>query len=217
MISFILICIININYISAEEMDIIDDFSDSLKLDEMVDIIDNTIENSDFKDVISTDDLVTGNYIQPKTLFSKILQIVFNELYNAVIASINILIIVVIISILKTFELEKNSEIIAVANFVCYIAVSTILLDNFVDILNIFKSTITSITTIVQIASPFLMGVLIATGSVTVASLAGPLILFAVSAISFVISFVVVPLIIISVAFNIVHSLNENLGLAKLR
>ena len=183
----------------------------------MVDIIDNTVENSEFKDIINTEDLITGNYIEPKTLFSKLIQIGFSQLYNAIISSINILIIVVIIAILKTFELEKNSEIIAVANFVCYIAVSTILLDNFVDILSIFKNTITNITTIVQIASPFLMGILIATGSVTAASIVGPLILFAVSAISFVISFIVVPLIIISVAFNIVHSLNGNLGLSKLR
>ena len=182
----------------------------------MVNIIDDTIEDSEFKDIIDTSDLVKGNYIMPKTLFGKLIQICFKELYNSIASSINVLIIVVIIAILKTFELEKNSEIIAVANFVCYIAVSTILLDNFIDVLNIFKTTITNITTIVQIASPFLMGVLIATGSITAVGLIEPLILFAISAISFLISFIVVPLIIISVAFNIVHNLNENLGLAKL-
>ena len=213
----VLFYIFTINYVLAEDIDAIDNFSNTLKLNELVEVIDNTIEESSFKDVINTTDLMTGNYIEPKTLFSKIIQIVFKELYNAIVASINILIIVVIIAILKTFELEKNSEIIAVANFVCYIAVSTILLNNFIDILNIFKDTISNITTIVQIASPFLMGILVATGSVTAASLVQPLILFAVSAISFIISFVVVPLIILSVAFNIVHSLNENIGLSKLR
>ena len=79
-----------------------------------------------------------------------------------------------------------------------------------------FKNSIDNIITIIQVASPFLMGVLIATGSMTAAGLIQPLILFAVSAISFLISYIVVPLIVVSVAFNIVHSLNEGLGLAKL-
>lgn len=218
-----IVCIIsfcsNVNvYATSIDLqdEVIEEISESLDLNEFIDIINDTIENSEFNDVISTSDLVSGIYITPDTLFGKILNIVFNELYLTIASNISILIIIVIISILKTFELEKSSDIINIANFVCYIAVSTILLKNFSDVLIYFKDTLSNITLIMQVASPFLMGVLVVTGGITAAGLIQPLILFATSAISFLISIVVVPLIIIAVAFSVVHSLNENLGLLKL-
>lgn len=213
-------CSLNSNNIYATSVDlgeeVIDEISESLELNDFISIIDETIESSGFNDIITTRDLSKGVYITPDTLFGKLIKLLFSQLYEAIASNISILVIIIVISILKTFELEKSSDIIKIANFVLYIAISTILLKSFSDILIYFKDTLNNVSLIMQIASPFLMGVLVVTGGVTAAGLIQPLILFAVSAISFLINIVVVPLIIIAVAFSTVHSLNEKLGLLKL-
>lgn len=79
-----------------------------------------------------------------------------------------------------------------------------------------FRSTCVTVTTLMQIISPFLMAVLIASGGITSTGIIQPLILFISSFIGYIVTNVIVPFLSISVAFNIINSLNDKVGLSKM-
>ncbi len=199
----------------------ISEISETLELESFTNIIDETIKSSELNEIVDVDKVTSDmlnqeSIIDPSTFLGEVISLLFKELYTAIMSSIDIMIIVVIIAILKTFESGNDSNVIAIANFVCYISISALLLRNFTEVLIMFEESISSISLIMQISSPFLMGILMLTGSITAIGVIQPILLFITSAISFLITSVVIPLLVISVAFNIVHSLNENIGLSRL-
>ncbi|MNI47527.1 Stage III sporulation protein AE precursor [compost metagenome] len=119
-------------------------------------------------------------------------------------------------SVLSSLELDKDSSIKKIAYFICFLTIATILVKTFSDTLIMFRSTIGIVTTLMQIVSPFLMTVLIATGAITSTGIIQPMLLFLASLVSFIINYVVIPLISISVAFNIVNSLTDKIKLTRI-
>ena len=90
------------------------------------------------------------------------------------------------------------------------------MITTFVHTISTFKATCVTVTTLMQVISPFLMAVLIATGGITTTGIIQPLLLFISSFIGYIITNVIVPFLSISVAFNIIHSLNSKVGLSKM-
>ncbi len=90
------------------------------------------------------------------------------------------------------------------------------MITTFVHTISTFKTTCITVTTLMQVISPFLMAVLIASGGITTTGIIQPLLLFISSFIGYIITNIIVPFLSISVAFNIIHSLNNKIGLSKL-
>lgn len=193
---------------------------DTLGLDNYVNVMQENIEKSDLEDVFNiqeiTSSLMVGKGFDYSTTISKILNLFFKEVFITLKSSISIIIILVVIALLKNLEIEEGSSIIKIADFVCFLSLSIILLTNFIQVIQTFKGTCNIVTTLMQIISPFLMGILVITGAVTTTGIVQPLILFVTSFIGFVITNIVVPFLSISVAFNIIDSLNSKIGLSKL-
>ena len=70
--------------------------------------------------------------------------------------------------------------------------------------------------TLMQVISPFLLSVLIATGKISTTGIIQPLLLFLASSVGFIVTYFVIPLLSISVAFNVICSISENIRLEKL-
>lgn len=193
--------------------------SDTYNLDEFVNTINDSVnenleENIDFENM--ADELLNKNDIGQKSLITKLIAIFAKEISSTIKGSITIFILVIIMSIVSNLELEKNSDITKVAHLACFIMVATITVKTFIEMVTMLKSVVTTLTTLMGVISPFLLSILIATGSISSTGIVQPLLLFLSSSIGFITSYFIIPLICISVAFKVICSVSENIKLEKL-
>lgn len=184
-------------------------------LSSLQDFIDeNDIKGIDLNSI--KDELIKNNSINYKNLIIKILNIISPYLVQALSSFIIIYIIIVLIAIICNLELENKSDVTRVSYLICYLGIVIIMLKNFINIVGDFKDTITYQTTLMQIISPFLMAVIMATGKITSIGIIKPVILFIASLIGFIINYIVIPFLCISVILSIISNISENLNLSKL-
>ena len=183
-------------------------------LDNYIDEMQNYTNKIDLKKL--SEDIIENKGIEPKTVISSILNTFLKEVVLTFNSSISIVVLIILVSLLKTFEISKNSGIIKVSNFVCILTLSILLLNNYKDVMNFFKDTSINLTTIMQVISPFLMGVLIATGKVTTVGIIQPLLLFLTSIMGYIITNLVIPFLSLSISLLVISSMNDNLKLNKL-
>lgn len=222
---FIIITIINVFLcdIYAEEngdkQDVKENLVQELDFDEYINIIDEQIKESGLEEIdinSITDELMTSSKIDYNSLIGKVLSAFSKEILSAINGAITIFIIIIVTALINSFELENKSDITKIAHLVCFLVIATITIATFIDVVSMLKDVINSLTTLMQTVSPFMMAILIATGAITSTGIIQPLLLFLASAIGFIINYIVVPFLSISVAFNVISSISENLRLNKL-
>lgn len=196
-----------------------ENISNGVDLKEYVNSIDEYVKNSglenlDMGDI--ADELINDSNIDYKNIFVKCLSLFFKELITTISSAISIFIIILIISVISALELEEKSDVTKIAHLACFFALATITISNFIEIIDIFKNTVSVLTTIMQVVSPFLMGVLIATGSITSTGIIQPILLFIASSVGFIINYIIIPFISISVALNVISSVSDSLKFNKL-
>ena len=161
-------------------------------------------------------EIINKNNINYKKIFMKLLDLFFKEISSAIKGAITIFIVVVIMAVLSNLELEKKSDITKIAHLACFIVIATITIATFVDTVKMLTNVVHTQTTLMQVISPFLLAVLIATGKITTTGIIQPLLLFLASFVGGVITYFVIPLLSISVAFNVICSISENIKLEKM-
>ena len=193
--------------------------SENVNLEEYVTAIekyvkDNGMEQLDIAKV--TKDLLNGKSLDYKSVTFQMIKLFSKEMAGAITGAITILIIILIISVINALELEKKSDITKIAELACFFTLATIMISNFLDVINMFQNTVGTLSTLMQVISPFLMGVLMATGSITSTGMIQPMLLFMASAVGFLIHYIVIPFLSISVAFHVISAISKNLRLNKM-
>lgn len=192
---------------------------ETYNLDEYVETINNSVNQNlgqeiDFKNIAN--ELLNENDINYKNLFTKLLEIFASELSSAIKGAVTIFVIVIIMAILSNLELDNKSDITRIAHLACFIVIATITVTTFVQTISMIKNTINTMVTLIQVISPFLLSVLIATGKISTTGIIQPLLLFLASLVGFIVTYFVIPLLSISVAFDVICSISENIKLEKL-
>lgn len=210
---------INIEVNKNNTNNITNSTKETYNLDEYIDTINKSVNQNlgqdiDFKQMAN--DILNKNNINHKNLFTKLLELFANEISSAIKGAVTIFIIIVIMAVLSNLELENKTDITSIASFSCFILIATITVSTFVNMIDVLKHTIAAISNLMQIISPFLLSILIATGKISTTGIIQPLLLFLTSSVGFIITYFVIPLISISVAFNVICSVSENINLEKL-
>lgn len=197
-----------------------DKTKDALGFDKYISTIDEYVKSSDSKDVLDisslASQLISSKKLDYNNIITKILSIFFKQIVISLKSAISIYLIIILMAIVSNMQVEEKSSISQIAFFAFYIVISTILIKNFIEILAVFKNTVTIIATTMKIVAPFLVTILIATGAATTTTIIQPLLLFLASLVNSIIEFVVIPFITISVALNIVDSLTDKIKLNRL-
>ena len=178
--------------------DITQSAAKTYNLDEYINTINSSVRENigeDFNFKNMANEIINKNNINYKKIFMKLLDLFFKEISSAIKGAITIFIVVVIMAVLSNLELEKKSEITKV---------------------KMLTNVVHTQTTLMQVISPFLLAVLIATGKITTTGIIQPLLLFLASFVGGVITYFVIPLLSISVAFNVICSISENIKLEKM-
>lgn len=201
------------------ENEITKNVEESFGVDNYLNTINEYIKSSGVEDIdISSiaKDLVSTKGMDYKGIISSVISLFSKEILSTIKSASSIFIILIIMALLSSLDLENKGEITKMAKLTCFIAIATITVINFVDVINMFKSVVSTLTTIMQVVSPFLMSLLIASGEITTTGIVQPLLLFISSFIGFLVNYVVFPLFTISVAFNIISTISENISFDKL-
>lgn len=190
------------------------DISQDVQLNNIIDELNKYTEDLDLKDI--SENLLAGEGLEYESIFKKIVGIIKEALIPSVKQVLLILVFVVTVSALKALELDKDGTISKVANMFTVFVVILYLLSVYSEYVTLVKDIVNVQSNIVQIVSPFLMSMLILTGAITTVGIIQPLILFIVQLICFSVNSIVIPLLTVSIVFNIVTCLSDKINFEKL-
>ena len=214
----LVIFFININNIVFAE-DITESVSDSLEVNKYLSsfetfIEENNIEGFDIKSIYS--ELISGQGVNYNNIIDIFVSNLVVQVKESAKTVSTLFIIIVIMAVLSSLQLDKNSDVVKISKLIVIICVSSILLKNYIEIVNMFKDIVNVLSSAMQIVSTFLTGILIASGKITTTGIIQPLLVFIASFICVVTEYIVIPFFTISIAINIVSKISDNLKLDKI-
>lgn len=159
---------------------------------------------------------VRGN-IDNSTFLKKIWEKLGVQIIDALKIFINILIIILIHSILKSItDGLENSEVAKIVYYVQYILIVTIIMANFSDILKLINNTIDNLIGFSQSLIPLLITLMAYTGSITTTTVIEPVLLFLIEFIANMIKVLIIPIVSIITVLIIVSNLTDRIQISKL-
>ncbi len=205
--------------ILAEENDIKTQVGDSLEINKYLStfenyLIENKIEGFDVNELYS--DLLQGNGIEYENILDIFVSNLLKQVKNSMKSVTTLFIVIIIMAILSSLELDKNSDVVKISKLIVIICISSILLKNYIEIVDMFRNIVNLLEYAMQIVSTFLTGILIASGKIASTGIIQPLLLFISSFICVITNYIVIPFFTISIAINIVSKISDNIKLDKL-
>ena len=151
------------------------------------------------------------------TIYKKILNKLGNEVQTGIKSLACILAIIIIHSILKSIsESLENDSVSKLIYYVQYIAIITIIMGNFSDIINLVKETTTNLIGFMNTLIPVLISLMVYTGSITTTSILEPIILFMINFIGNLIQDILIPVILIITSISIISKISDRLQINKI-
>lgn len=204
------------NTISEDE--IIKAQQENLNIDDFIQEADvyteNVYEDIDIGELFSS--AITGN-IDNENIFKSIINSVGGEVFDAISVLGSILVIIVIHSILRAIsEGLENKGISQIIYYVQYILIVTLIMTNFVQIINIVKNAIQNLVEFMNMLIPILITLMITTGSIVSANLIQPLLLFLITFAGNFIVGIIIPIVLISTSLGIVSNISDKIQINKL-
>ena len=205
--------------IFAEEVDVTKNVSESLDVDSYLEVFEKYVEENNLEEFSPKNlylNLVSGEGIDYKNILDTFVSNLVIQVKESMNSAITIFVIIIVMAILSSLELDKNSDIVKISKLIVLICVSSILLKNYIEIVDMFRNLVNMLGTVMQAVSTFLMGVLIASGKITSTGIIQPLILFISNFICVVTQYIVIPFFTISIVINIISKISENIRLDEL-
>lgn len=163
-----------------------------------------------------TSDLIKGNGIDYGVIGNFVLNKLFYEINIGLKSCITILIVIIIMAIVKGLELEKDDSISKVTSLVGFLVIVGIILKSYFVIVELFTDTVGLLTGIMEIISPFMLAILIATGEVATSGILGPVLLFVTSLIGTLVTYIIMPLLSATLVFKILSNMADEVKVDKL-
>lgn len=171
-------------------------------------------EDIDISDIL--DSAISGQ-VDNNTLYQKILSLFGTELKEGIKTLISILVIIIIHSILKSIsENLENDTISTIIYYVQYIAIVTIIMSNFSDIVKMVRDTANNLVGFMNCLVPILLSLMIYTGSITTGSVIEPIILFMINFIGNMIETIFIPFTLIIAVMCIISKISDKVQVEKL-
>ncbi len=171
-------------------------------------------EDIDINDILSSS--IKGE-IDNSTIYKKILNLLGKEVQTGIKNLISILVIIIIHSILKSVsESLENDNISKLIYYVQYIAIVTIIMSNFSDVVNLVKETTINLVGFMNTLIPVLVSLMLYTGSITTTSILEPIILFMINFIGNLAQDILIPITLIIASISIISKISDNIQVEKI-
>ena len=125
--------------------DVTQNIAQSLNMDNFLNIfedyiLENNIEGIDVNSLYN--DMLSGKGIQYENILDSLVNSIFKEVKNSISSVTSIFIIVIIMAIVTSLELDKDSDVVKITKLVIVISISALLLKNYLDIVTMFKNIV---------------------------------------------------------------------------
>ncbi len=171
-------------------------------------------EDIDISDILNS--AIKGE-IDNSNIYKKILSKLGNEVQNGVKSLACILAIIIIHSILKSIsESLENDNISKLIYYVQYIAIITVIMSNFSEIITLVKDTTTNLIGFMNTLIPVLISLMLYTGSITTTSILEPIILFMINFIGNLIQDILMPIILIITSISMISKISDRVQIDKI-
>lgn len=155
--------------------------------------------------------------IDNSTIYKKILSLLGTEVQTGLKSLLSILVIIIIHSILKSIsESLENDNISKLIYYVQYIAIVTVVMSNFSDIINLVKDTTSNLVGFMNTLIPVLVSLMLYTGSIATTSILEPIILFMINFIGNLIQSILIPMILIIASISIISKISDKVQIEKI-
>lgn len=206
------------NVVKAEEINIEEDeierFGISSFLENAKTYSGEFFEDIDLKEIFNA--AIKGD-VDNSNIYKKILNLLGTEIRSSIKTIISILIIIIIHSILKSIsDSLENDNISKLIYYVQYIAIVTIIMSNFSDIINIVKNTTNNLVGFMNTLIPILISLMLYTGNFTTTTILEPFVLFMINFIANCIQNIIIPIVLISVSLTIVSKISDRIQVEKI-
>ena len=203
---------------SLSQEDIMQSQQEDLDINSFIDeadkYTDDIYEDIDMGDLFSS--AITGS-IDNESILKSIIKAIGGEVLDSITVLGSILVIIVIHSILKSLsDGLENKGIAQITYYVQYILIVTLIMTNFVQILDIVRESIQSLVGFMNSLIPIMITLMITTGSIVSANLIQPIILFLITFIGNFLTGIIIPLILVSTALGIVSKISDRVQVDKL-
>ena len=155
--------------------------------------------------------------IDNSTIYKKTLSLLGTEVQTGIKSLVSILVIIIIHSILKSIsESLENDNISKLIYYVQYIAIVTVIMSNFSDIINLVKETTSNLVGFMNTLIPVLISLMLYTGSIATTSILEPIILFMINFIGNLIQNLLIPMMLIITSISIISKISDKVQIEKI-
>ena len=159
---------------------------------------------------------ISGN-IDNNKIYNQIFNLFGSEVVKGITSLATILIIIIIHSILKSISENLNNENISKLIFyVEYIAIVTIIMANFSQVIQLVRDTANNLVGFMNSLIPILVSLMLFTGSITTSTIIEPLILFIINFIGTLIQDLLIPITLIVAVLSIVSKISDKVQIDNL-
>ena len=218
-IFIILICIFYMNISLADtEDDVINSQMDSFNISSFINeankYSNEILKHINIKHLLN--DAIKGE-LNTNQLLKNIFPLLGNEIKDALKVMGSILIIVLIHSVFKSISDNLNNKSVSqITYYVQYILIATVIMTNFSSIISMTKEAVGNMISFIQLLFPFLMTLMLASGSVVSVNLIQPIILFIINLISNIFQSIIIPIVLVGTALAIVSKISDKIQIDKL-
>lgn len=162
--------------------------------------------------------LITGQFsFTWQDVMNHLLQIFFQEFNLNLMLMAKITVISIICSIFRNMKDSfDNSSVGEIGYYVCYSVVMILIIQSFLSILTVGKSSIDRMSSFMQILFPVLLGLLTSMGNFTSVAIMQPAVGILVAITGSVLTNFVFPLITLSAVITLVNQISERIHIQKL-
>ncbi len=155
--------------------------------------------------------------IDNSSIYKRVLHLLGTEVQVGIKSLISILVIIIIHSILRSIsESLENDSISKLIYYVQYIAIVTVVMTNFSDVIQMVKTTTDNLVGFMNTLIPVLISLMLYTGSITTSSILEPIVLFLINFIGNMIQSILIPVILLVASISIISKISDKVQVEKI-
>ena len=220
-ILFIVILLFSQNIVYAEDEEMEGTFQEQMENFGIQSFIKNSekytgtfFEGIDINEILNS--AISGE-VDNKQFFKKIFSLLGTEVKTGIKTLLSIVIIIVIHSILKSISDNlENDTISRLIYYVQYIAIVTIIMANFSDIITLVKDTANNLVGFINCLIPILISLMLFTGSITTSGIIQPILLFMTNLIGNLMQTILIPITLLIEVFCIISKISDKIQLNQI-
>ncbi|MBR6504959.1 MAG: stage III sporulation protein AE [Clostridia bacterium] len=177
----------------------------------------NKYSNEYFGDMNDVLNSAIKGEVDNSNLIKKIFNNITKEIKETIKILGSVLVVIIIHAILKSLTESLQTESVSkIAYYVQYILIITLVMSNFAEIIDLVKDTVQNLVGFMNSLLPILLTLMVATGNVVTASTIEPIILLAITFIGNLITYLILPILLVSTSLGIISKISDKVQIDKI-